>query len=205
MRSSAGLLAVCIGLSLSGCHRPTATFQPSRREVFYTPITPRSTAEPAPTTSQPTPAEPAAPPVAYADATPAIPSASVPATQRIQEHHVRAQRLLMPRPAPTPPVAPDQASQPADDLQNGPGPGPKQRKTLREILGLPPKKKLNWWQRISWQLKASIVVILVAVVFAILNITILAIIFGIIGAYLLIRGLKKSFKVRRGIFGLGGG
>ncbi len=47
-------------------------------------------------------------------------------------------------------------------------------------------------------------VIVVAVAFAILNITILAIIFGVIGAFLLIRGLKKSFKVRRGIFGLGG-
>ena len=79
-------------------------------------------------------------------------------------------------------------------------PGPKPKKTLREILGLPPRKRMNWWQRISWQLKASIVVVMIAVVFAILHITILAIIFGIIGAYLLIRGLKKSFKVRSGIF-----
>lgn len=62
---------------------------------------------------------------------------------------------------------------------------------------MPPRKKLNWWQRISWQLKASIIVIAVALLFAVLNITILAIVFGVVGALLLIRGLKKSFKVKR--------
>ncbi len=71
------------------------------------------------------------------------------------------------------------------------------RKTFREWLGLRPRPKLNWWQRISWQIKASVFVILVAVVFAILNISTLAIIFGIIGAILLVIGLKKTFKVRR--------
>lgn len=189
-----------------------ATFQPSKRETFYTPLarqTPELASQPA-KPPQPQPEQPteAIAPVAYADARPAAPAA--PLSQRVQQHQAHAQRLLTSRPArtqdrPTPPVAPDQPNQPADQLQDGPGPGPKQRKTLREILGLPPKKKLNWWQRISWQLKASVVVIMVAVVFAILQITILAIIFGIIGAYLLIRGLKKSFKVRRGLFGLGGG
>ena len=178
-------------------------FQRSNREVFYTPLASRPTPEPAPAASQPTPAAPTEPPVAYANAAPAAPV--VPASQRVQQHHAHAQRLLTNRTAPAAPVAPAKPDHPADQLQNGPGPGPKQRKTLREILGLPPKKKLNWWQRISWQLKASVVVILVAVVFAILQITILAIIFGIIGAYLLVRGLKKSFKVRRGLFGLGGG
>lgn len=62
---------------------------------------------------------------------------------------------------------------------------------------MPLRKELTWWQRISWKLKASVVVILVAVVFAILNITILAIIFGVLGAFLLITGLKRSFKTRR--------
>ena len=62
---------------------------------------------------------------------------------------------------------------------------------------MPLRKELNWWQRISWKLKASVIVILVAVVFAILQITILAIIFGILGAFLLISGLKRSFKVKR--------
>jgi uncharacterized membrane protein len=74
---------------------------------------------------------------------------------------------------------------------------PSHRKSLREMLGLKPRPTLNWWQRIQWQLKASVVVILVAVLFAILGITLLAIVFGLIGAYLLVRGLKKSFKVRR--------
>ena len=68
---------------------------------------------------------------------------------------------------------------------------------IRQSLGMPLRKDLNWWQRISWKLKASVIVILVAVVFAILNITILAIIFGLLGAFLLITGLKKSLKVRR--------
>ncbi|GAB3334926.1 hypothetical protein GCM10027299_43510 [Larkinella ripae] len=81
-----------------------------------------------------------------------------------------------------------------------PRPKPGQKKTLREILGLKPRKKLNWWQRIPWQLKASIPVIGVAIVFAILNISVLAIIFGLLGAFLLIRGLKRSFRVRRPLF-----
>lgn len=71
------------------------------------------------------------------------------------------------------------------------------RKTFREWLGLKPRPKLNWWQRISWKIKASVFVILIAVVFAILNINTLAIIFGIIGAILLVSGLRKTFKVRR--------
>ena len=71
------------------------------------------------------------------------------------------------------------------------------RKTFREWLGLKPRPQLNWWQRISWKIKASVLVILVAVVFAILNINTLAIIFGIIGAVLLVSGLRKAFKVRR--------
>ncbi|GAB3999101.1 hypothetical protein GCM10028807_48380 [Spirosoma daeguense] len=86
-----------------------------------------------------------------------------------------------------------------DDRQ----PEPKNKKKLklgnriRESLGMPLRKELNWWQRISWKLKASVIVILVAVVFAILGITTLAIIFGIIGAFLMISGLKRSFKVKR--------
>ncbi|GAB2525958.1 hypothetical protein GCM10027085_15200 [Spirosoma aerophilum] len=82
-------------------------------------------------------------------------------------------------------------------------PGPKPKKKLRlgnqirQSLGMKLRPELNWWQRISWKLKASVLIILVAVVFAILGITILAIIFGILGAFLMISGLKKSFKVRR--------
>ncbi|GAB3023284.1 hypothetical protein [Spirosoma pulveris] len=82
-----------------------------------------------------------------------------------------------------------------------PGPKPKKKLKLgnqiRQSLGMKLRPELNWWQRISWKLKASVFVILVAVVFAILHITVLAIIFGIVGAFLLISGLKRSFKVRR--------
>lgn len=82
-----------------------------------------------------------------------------------------------------------------------PEPKPKKKLKLgnqiRQSLGMRLRPELNWWQRISWKLKASVLVILVAVVFAILHITILAIIFGILGALLLMSGLKKSFKVRR--------
>lgn len=68
---------------------------------------------------------------------------------------------------------------------------------IRQSLGLPLRRELNWWQRISWKLKASVIVILVAVVFAILHITLLAIIFGVVGAFLMVSGLRRSFKVRR--------
>ena len=82
-----------------------------------------------------------------------------------------------------------------------PDPKPKKKLKLgnriRQGLGLPLRKELNWWQRISWKLKASVIIILVAVVFAILHITVLSIIFGILGAFLMISGLRKSFKVRR--------
>jgi hypothetical protein len=74
---------------------------------------------------------------------------------------------------------------------------PSRQKTLREMLGLKPRPALNWWQKIPWQLKAAGIVILVAMLFAILGVTILAILFGVVGAFLLVRGLKKSFKVRR--------
>ena len=92
---------------------------------------------------------------------------------------------------------------PAGTVDKQPRPKPKSKQNLRlgnrirSELGIPLRKELNWWQKISWKLKASVIVILVAVVFAIANITILAIIFGILGAFLLITGLKKSMKVRR--------
>jgi hypothetical protein len=89
-------------------------------------------------------------------------------------------------------VEADQQPRPKARSNNNPP-----RKTFREWLGLKPRPKLNWWQRISWKIKASVFVILIAVVFAILNINTLAIIFGIIGAVLLVSGLRKTFKVRR--------
>jgi hypothetical protein len=68
---------------------------------------------------------------------------------------------------------------------------------IRQGLGIPLREELNWWQRISWKLKAAVIIILIAVLFAILKITLLAIIFGLVSAFLLISGLRRSFKVRR--------
>ncbi len=183
----ATLLAAGLLLGMWGCQRPVAYFQSTPRPAYARPAPPPANV----------PDTLLSPPVAWADARPLVAPENRPVAQkqtvaeRISHRQVRVRGLLA---APVRPVA---------VVQPGPKPKPGQRKTLRQFLGLPPRKELNWWQRISWQLKAATVVILVAVLFAILNITILAIIFGIIGAVLLVRGLKKSFKVRRGIFGLG--
>ncbi|GAB3273833.1 hypothetical protein GCM10027347_46450 [Larkinella harenae] len=123
-------------------------------------------------------------PEAYASSAAILPSQSV--SQRIRQ----ATTTLVNSSAHAPQTTP-LAQQPR------PKPKPGQKKTFREMLGLKPRKKLNWWQRIPWQLKASIPVIGVAIIFAILHISVLAIIFGLLGAFLLIRGLKRSFKVRR--------
>jgi hypothetical protein len=109
------------------------------------------------------------------------------ATTRIERRMNRIQSLL------TTPAS--------SDVDKQPRPKPKQKLKLgnqiREKLGVPLRKELNWWQRINWKLKASVIVIAVALLFAIMQITILSIIFGILGAFLLITGLKKSMKVRR--------
>ena len=196
-----GLLTISLFAGLSACQRPAGYFQPSHREVFYS----SAPKQDVPETRDNVPAGPdqnVPEPVLYANARPAsdLPAeapdnqrtqSAYPVVERVRQHQSNARRLLMSAAETTPNVPNPTRTQ---------DPGPKPKKTLREILGLPPRKRMNWWQRISWQLKASIVVVMIAVVFAILHITILAIIFGIIGAYLLIRGLKKSFKVRSGIF-----
>ncbi|RYF73223.1 MAG: hypothetical protein EOO39_10785 [Cytophagaceae bacterium] len=193
-------------IGLSACQRPVAQFQRSNRTVFYSPA-PKPVSSEEPTNvpddlSTNIPSE-STQPVIYAQVDqPVKPTnapvngpvrSTYPVVERVRQHQDNARRLLTPATETDTPV-------PVSEHQ----PGPKPKKTLREILGLPPRKKLNWWQRISWQLKASVIIILIAVVFAILGITLLSIVFGVIGALLLIRGLKKSFKVRRGIFGLGG-
>ena len=196
--SATGLVAWL--LCLSACQRPAALFQSSDREVFRSPASAASEKQPAPPLPESPPGnvpdltEPTWQPAAYASrpvelagnttGKPITPS--YPVAERIQQRQQNARRLLTPAPGTNTRI-------PVSKHQ----PGPKPKKTLREILGLRPRKKLNWWQRISWQLKASIVVVSVAVLFAILNITVLAIVFGIVGAFLLIRGLKKSFKVKR--------
>jgi len=91
----------------------------------------------------------------------------------------------------------------AKEISEQPRPKPKPKNQLRlgnrirESLGLPLRQELNWWQRIDWKLKSAVFVILVAVVFAILGLGQLALIFGLIGALLLVLGLKRSFKKRR--------
>lgn len=68
---------------------------------------------------------------------------------------------------------------------------------IRDSLGLPLREELNGWQRIDWKLKSAIIVIGVAILFAILGLGNLALLFGLIGAVLLVLGLKRSFKSRR--------
>lgn len=91
----------------------------------------------------------------------------------------------------------------AKTIREQPRPRPRSRGQLRlgnrirQSLGLPLREELNWWQRIDWKLKASVFVIGVAILFAILNLGQLALLFGLIGAVLLVLGLKRSFKRRR--------
>ncbi len=174
----------------TACHRPYALYQRTPPVTYHKSPTPLTTPTAADTTDLSALVSdsleiPSPDPVLYASARPATPT---------EPNHSRVIQLLTKNAVNTVPAN-----------HNQPKPKPKtqaepQRKTLREVLGLKPRPKLNWWQRISWKLKAAVVVVLVAVVFAILHITILAIIFGVIGAFLLIKGLKKSFKVRRPLF-----
>ncbi len=180
------ILACCFA---TACQRPYALYQRTPPTTYRQLNTPSANA-PADTINWAalvldSTETPISEPAAYAST-----RSAAPATM----HQNRVVQLLTKNRVPA--AAPDQ-TQPKPKPRNQAEP---QRKTLREILGLKPRPKLNWWQRISWRLKASVIVILVAVVFAILHITILAIIFGLIGAFLLIKGLKKSFKVRRPLF-----
>ena len=192
-KSTAAPLAVLCCLFAASCHRPYARYQPMPVESFRSPGKPQSVLSTNDSitvqeddwtqlvTEKPEP-EPHRP-EAYAS------SAVVPPVPTVQQR-VRQVTTSLVNPSST-------ASSETGALPQQPRPKPGQKKTLREILGLKPRKKLNWWQRIPWQLKASIPVIGVAIIFAVLHISVLAIIFGLLGALLLIRGLKKSFKVRR--------
>ncbi|MFD1143436.1 hypothetical protein ACFQ4C_20080 [Larkinella insperata] len=192
-KSTAAPLAVLCCLFAASCHRPYARYQPMPVESF------RSTGHSQMAVSgtdsvgvreedwtqfvQEKPQSEPDRPEAYAS------SAVVPPLPTVQQRVQQATTSLN--------HTSSTASSETGALPQQPRPKPGQKKTLREILGLKPRKKLNWWQRIPWQLKASIPVIGVAIIFAILHISVLAIIFGLLGALLLIRGLKKSFKVRR--------
>ncbi len=178
-------------LFLCSCHRPVAYFQPTSH-----PAAARVTAKTAPVSEVSTAPNPYAlehPPMAETS-TPISQAVARQSQELIQEtsnqlHHrtARMQSLL------------EASTQKGSPQQ--PQPKPKKKLKLgnqiRQGLGMKIRPELNWWQRISWKLKASVLIVLVAVLFAILHITILAIIFGIVGAFLLITGLKRSFKVKR--------
>jgi hypothetical protein len=196
MRLSVRFIAyLCFLCLFAACHRPTAYFQRTPHPSLATgrqstlPAAPvaeaplDSTVEELALLPLPVPVPATESAVASLKHEPSTPTAS---RARVQQHLSRIQSML---------TAPD------GRVDKQPRPKPKQKLRLgnriREGLGIPLRKELNWWQRISWKLKASVIVILVALLFAIVHVTILAIIFGILGAFLLITGLKRSMKVRR--------
>ena len=182
------LFTIAILLTITACHRPTALFQRTPRiaAARLPVVQPSETpADSTITATQPLP-EPGG---ASQPETP-IASQTYQPTQEVRSrlqqrmHHIGS--LLA-----------TSTQQPTTQQPDPPKKKLKLGNRIRQSLGMPLRKELNWWQRISWKLKASVIVILVAVVFAILHVTILAIIFGILGAFLMISGLKRSFKVRR--------
>ena len=191
MKNIFALFAAASCLFVSSCHRPVAYVQPtSRPAAARIPIEqPMAQADASVSDSVEKEAAPVG--IAPQPATPAVASRVSQPTQtesRAIERRMHRIHALLTNPT-------------TDVADQQPGPKPKKKLRLgnqiRQSLGMKLRPELNWWQRISWKLKASVLVILVAVLFAVLHVTILAIIFGIVGAFLLISGLKRSFKVRR--------
>lgn len=196
MKNAIALSVTALCLFLSSCHRPVAYFQrsshpaaarvavvkePKRESVegrYTAPVLDSVAQGDLPVTTLPLITEPV---VANRSHQPVQTTGN-----RIERHMHRVQSML---------------TEPTESADKQPDPRPKKKLKLgnqiRQSLGMRLRPELTWWQRISWKLKASVLIILVAVVFAILHITILAIIFGILGAFLMISGLKKSFKVKR--------
>lgn len=187
------LIAFVAFCCLTACQRPVAYFQrtahvPAARlsksiEAIPTPAV-EAVAEPVvPVENLPESAD-----VLVASATQRLVGENA---QQVRQHTQRISRLLT--------NSATTEAQVVGQQQPKPKPKPKMRlgNKIRDALGMPLRQELNWWQRISWKLKASVIIILVAVLFAIFHITILAIIFGIVAAFLLISGLRRSFKVRR--------
>lgn len=186
MRNTIAIFAAALCFCLSSCRRPVAYFQPTPHVSARSPLNnpPSPLSQPAPDSGHNVAADPVPDTEQATASLAAQPVLTDPTAIRVERrlHHLRS--LL-----------------PSETLDRQPGPKPKKQLRLgnriRQSLGMPLRKELNWWQRISWKLKASVIVILVAVVFAILHISLLAIIFGLLGAFLLISGLRRSFKVRR--------
>ncbi|WP_026260566.1 hypothetical protein [Spirosoma luteum] len=180
-------------LFLCSCHRPVAYFQPT-----FHPVAARVAVKPAPVSevsTAPNPSVSENPPMAESP----VPATQVVARQsrepmqemgsQLHRRMARTQSLLETSAQKSSPQQPQPKPKPQKKLKLG--------NQIRQGLGMKLRPELNWWQRISWKLKASVLIILVAVLFAVLHITILAVIFGILGAFLLITGLKRSFKVKR--------
>lgn len=191
MKNIVALFAAVACLFVSACHRPVAYFQPTSHPAAARMSIEQPVAQANVDISDSVEREAIPVAVVPQPATPAVASRiSQPARTESRAIERRMHRIhtLLTNPA-------------TNETDQQPGPKPKKKLRLgnqiRQSLGMKLRPELNWWQRISWKLKASVLVILVAVLFAILHITILAIIFGIVGAFLLISGLKRSFKVRR--------
>ncbi|MBD2756099.1 hypothetical protein [Spirosoma validum] len=189
MKNSIALIAATFCFLLSSCHRPVAYFQPTPH-----PAAARLSVDKPTTSTDTVPSDSVIAELPQLAVVPevvtsvSIKSGLEQTTNTQVERRIRRIQSLL-------------GSSTTETTDKQPEPKPKKKLKLgnriRESLGMPLRKELNWWQRISWKLKASVIVLLVAVLFAILHITILAIIFGILGAFLLITGLKRSFKVRR--------
>ncbi|MVM39222.1 hypothetical protein GO730_19470 [Spirosoma sp. HMF3257] len=190
MKKAIVLSVAALCLFLSSCHRPVAYFQRSphpaaARLAVEKPTTPAESTLPDSSLVVDQPMDTMLASVATAVAS--LKKSSTQSTNTtIGRRMHRIQSML---------------SSQTESTDKQPDPKPKKKLRLgnqiRQSLGMRLRPELNWWQRISWKLKASVLIILVAVVFAILHVTILAIIFGILGAFLMISGLKRSFKVRR--------
>jgi hypothetical protein len=190
-------IAFFLLLFIAACHRPYALYQPTPPARFaHTPPpapTPENRERPLaaePASDWPAPVRPQADnALASADARPVERPAQ--RTERqlnrvsgwLSSENTEKKAQPQPKPKPKPKTTSDR------EMRLG--------NRIRQSLNMPLRKELTWWQRIRWQLKVAVPVILLAVVFAIYNISVLAIIFGLIGAFLLITGLRKSFKVRR--------
>ena len=190
MRNAFALFVATLFLFLSSCHRPVAYFQPTHHQAasrlpVEKPLaqTDVSTADSLSITAESV----ATTPEIEASAVVSLKNEFGQSTTKRVDQRIHRIKLLL--------------ASATETTHKQPDPKPKKKLKLgnqiRQSLGMKLRPELNWWQRISWKLKASVIILIVAVVFAILHVTILAIIFGIVGAFLMISGLKRSFKVRR--------
>ncbi|WP_461138255.1 hypothetical protein [Spirosoma pomorum] len=194
MKYTLSFLSVISCLVVTSCQRPVAYFQPTFRvAASRLPVVASKPIEDSVTAAATLPNESETPtenvltvisePVTASRA--GIPQQAT--SRRLEQRAQRIQTLLT------------KSSRQETAQQPRPKPQKKMRlgNRIRQSLGMPLRQELNWWQRISWKLKAAVIIILIAVLFAILKITLLAIIFGLVSAFLLISGLRRSFKVRR--------